>query len=562
MRGSAAIVFFSFTEEGACWGHLWTMPAMRVWAARLILIVSLVMPSRSLPDAASDEPPQYFISLGSCGRSFQKQQYGNWVMTRLLSKQVGPASIVLSLDTKNESAASLAFGVVEPLDFYIQHLHVAYWNNSGIMLWSPALDRTGSKDISSFYKININGKALTTTKDNKDSGGAKTSTTAVYNLKGTLNKGVITRSLTPYKIEIKKNCKDSASCAKVPDPLTVFMSPTGHIVFSLMGEGEDLLVNGDVINHGKYDFWGKSGVHYHQGMKAGENTLNAICARLVIRTLAKDKGYDPASWLQEYVKFMTTPGSHNDTYAESFHRDFFRNWASGVPPERCSKGTEGYNTAQIGGFVMLPPVILANLKEGAAAAKARALRHLGTTHESSKLAGYAEVVHARTRGRGSWGGLDSQYSDLVYGLVAGDTDLRTATAALAQRQRVNLAELVPYDDIRIVHSTFGSACYIEDSFPSMLYLAYKYAGSFEKAVLANTNVGGENCHRGAALGAVMGAASGESGIPAHLITGLYAHDAIRAEIDAYVSALHPHLLGGGAAAAAATCAATPAGTTA
>ena len=35
---------------------------------------------------------------------------------------------------------------------------------------------------------------------------------------------------------------------------------------------------------------------------------------------------------------------------------------------------------------------------------------------------------------------------------------------------------------------FGSACYIEDSFPSMLYLAYKYADSFEKAVLTNTNV--------------------------------------------------------------------------
>ncbi len=42
--------------------------------------------------------------------------------------------------------------------------------------------------------------------------------------------------------------------------------------------------------------------------------------------------------------------------------------------------------------------------------------------------------------------------------------------------RVDLSQLVPYDDIRIVHSTFGSACYIEDSFPSMLYLAYKYAG--------------------------------------------------------------------------------------
>ena len=37
----------------------------------------------------------------------------------------------------------------------------------------------------------------------------------------------------------------------------------------------------------------------------------------------------------------------------------------------------------------------------------------------------------------------------------------------------------------------------------MLYLAYKYADDFEGAVVANTNVGGENCHRGSALGALM-----------------------------------------------------------
>jgi hypothetical protein len=34
---------------------------------------------------------------------------------------------------------------------------------------------------------------------------------------------------------------------------------------------------------------------------------------------------------------MTTPGTHNDTYAESFHRDFFKNWAAGVPPEKCAE---------------------------------------------------------------------------------------------------------------------------------------------------------------------------------------------------------------------------------
>ena len=45
---------------------------------------------------------------------------------------------------------------------------------------------------------------------------------------------------------------------------------------------------------------------------------------------------------------------------------------------------------------------------------------------------------------------------------------------------------------------FSSSC-------SVLYLAYKHADSFEDAVLANTNVGGENCHRGSALGALVGA---------------------------------------------------------
>jgi ADP-ribosyl-[dinitrogen reductase] hydrolase len=36
--------------------------------------------------------------------------------------------------------------------------------------------------------------------------------------------------------------------------------------------------------------------------------------------VANGRAYDPARFLADYVAFMTTPGSHNDTYAESFHR--------------------------------------------------------------------------------------------------------------------------------------------------------------------------------------------------------------------------------------------------
>lgn len=80
---------------------------------------------------------------------------------------------------------------------------------------------------------------------------------------------------------------------------------------------------------------------------------------------------------------------------------------------------------------------------------------------------------------------------------------------------------------------------ITDSFPSVLYLAYKHADSFEDAVLANTNVGGENCHRGSALGAIMGAATGQAGIPRALIEGLHDSKEIGREIEQYVSALYP-----------------------
>ena len=50
-------------------------------------------------------------------------------------------------------------------------------------------------------------------------------------------------------------------------------------------------------------------------MAAGENTLNARCARVVWRAMAALGGYSAPPVLDAYVTFMTTPGSHNDTYA-------------------------------------------------------------------------------------------------------------------------------------------------------------------------------------------------------------------------------------------------------
>ena len=70
-------------------------------------------------------------------------------------------------------------------------------------------------------------------------------------------------------------------------------------------------------------------------MSAGDNTLNSVTALQMLNTLQRvDPNVSKSSRdvrglvLQEYVKFMTTPGTHNDTYAESFHRSFFKDWVS------------------------------------------------------------------------------------------------------------------------------------------------------------------------------------------------------------------------------------------
>ena len=75
------------------------------------------------------------------------------------------------------------------------------------------------------------------------------------------------------------------------------------------------------------------------------------------------------------------------------------------------------------------------------------------------------------------------------------------------------------------------ACYIEDAFPASLYLAWKYAEDFEPGIIANTNVGGDNCHRGAVVGALLGAAAGTGGIPRRFRDGLHDAATLRAQIE-------------------------------
>jgi hypothetical protein len=85
---------------------------------------------------------------------------------------------------------------------------------------------------------------------------------------------------------------------------------------------------GDIL-HGQAKYWGQRGVHYHQGLKAGENTLNFQLLRVLDESLSACGGYDLDDWLERDTAFMLTDGSHGDTYVEEYHRHFFVDFIQG-----------------------------------------------------------------------------------------------------------------------------------------------------------------------------------------------------------------------------------------
>ncbi len=254
------------------------------------------------------------------------------------------------------------------------------------------------------------------------------------------------------------------------------------------------------ILHDQARYWGQRGVHYHQFLAAGENTLNFQLSRLLVDSLSARGGYDGDDYLDRYIKFMLKPGSHQDTYVEEYHRKFFTAHARGKKPRKCA-GSD----IHIGGLAHVG--VLAGFFGGNEVdLRAAVQEHIGLTHRSG------DVLRAG----------DALARMLVR--VIGGADLRGAILAdgadWISWRKVEAWSREP-DEV-VIGRRLSPACYIDDAFPAALYLAWKYAEDFEAAVVANAMVGGDNCHRAGVVGALLGAAVGREGIPARLRDGLAA----------------------------------------
>ena len=248
------------------------------------------------------------------------------------------------------------------------------------------------------------------------------------------------------------------------------------------------------ILHDQAQYWGKKGIHYHQFLEAGENTLNIKICRLLIDSINHFGDYRVDDFLKRYIDFMTTPGNHRDTYIEECHRHYFFNYAKGKSPQKC-----GVIEKHIGGLVGIIPII-AFYSNRPEKARQKALAHLALTHPGSKM---------KTAG--------SLIIDILLKVFHG-AHLKAVILDRIQSQHnpflgYPLVKWLKDPDESVIGPRLSSACYIEDAVPAVVYLALKYHADPEKALIANTNLGGDNAARGAILGALLGAHHGLEAFP-------------------------------------------------
>ncbi len=255
------------------------------------------------------------------------------------------------------------------------------------------------------------------------------------------------------------------------------------------------------ILHDQRKYWGQPGIHYHQFLQAGENTLNLKLCRLLIDTIVENGAYDSDAYLERYIDFMITQGRHRDTYVEEYHRHFFTNYANGKAPRSC-----GIVEKHISGIIGMIPLIV-YYAENPDTARRMAFQHLRLTHLGDRMTAAGNLL-----------------VDILLPVLNGDSFKDTLVDKIKRQDNPLLGfsffRWLEEPDEAVIGRRLSSACYVEDALPAIIYLALKYHHDAARGLIANTNLGGDNAGRGAVLGALLGAANGPQAFPKPWVDGL------------------------------------------
>jgi len=291
--------------------------------------------------------------------------------------------------------------------------------------------------------------------------------------------------------------------------------------------------------------------HYHHGLHAGDNTLGARLVRVLMRSMVQKGRYDQGAFLDEFVRFMTTPGANPDPYTEIYLRRWFENYSRGLPVQSCAwEQRELWSISGHGGVIR--PLLLSLASGSAYQGLGMALLHMALTHRSETVASALGVLtplsHDLMDGSPALEAVKRHARAVRLPVITGE-ELFAAYRAHHGPDNIPPGEMWrmhnelredPFDLERFardhpeneaVKGILATACYPEHGLPLMLSLMWRHGAAVETVLMANANAGGDNVHRGMILGLMLGLAAGET--PAWMREGLADRDALEQEIGAF-----------------------------
>lgn len=294
---------------------------------------------------------------------------------------------------------------------------------------------------------------------------------------------------------------------------------------------------------------------YHDGLEPGQPSQSGILLEMTLRSLAECGGYDEADFCRRldeelFPQLDGTPMNGPGGYTSQSIRDAWRKRVeAGLPWGSCGGNADNTEAAEriiaIAVRYALDPAALA----GAVTANTALTQTDGTVmamttaygtvlgmlvegHRldvdiSGKLMDRVKAgilpFHAITRGK-----LEAPARDhkeiRQEGLFASPDALLTPSG-IARAAHDPSIRIEPAAKVALL---YGLPCAVYHQFPAAYYLAARFPDDFASAVLHAINGGGQNQARAMLTGALCGAMTGLSGIPARFIDGLERADQLLA----------------------------------
>ena len=262
--------------------------------------------------------------------------------------------------------------------------------------------------------------------------------------------------------------------------------------------------------------------HYHAGKRPGDQTHYGEAALLILESVAERGGINVNDFGGRFVRYFGAPDHQG--YLDHATKETLANVRSTETPDFQS----GADDDQLATVSRLAPVVASAVLRGEdrAALMDDVARVTRVTQNNPRAIVYAQadalILAALLAGRDLHTALQQSKAVVDAMGTAESTEVsgKFLAAAAAALKTVPAATL-----------EFGQSCPLEHSFPSSVHCTVKHSVSFNDAMIANAEAGGDNAGRAAMIGAWLGAIHGLTGIPQVWRERLTAHDRIASLIE-------------------------------